>query len=290
MPMGHSWVHEGSQSFRPRLARGAGAGLPAPRNNNQSRGKHAMTTSSRRFIPGGIAAALLVLPGFAAAQEFGYRGEIGPDNWSSLNPDWAACSNGEIQSPVDLGAQRIHPRLNASYGASTGRIFNNGHTVEVEIDTGNNTLVLDGVAYELVQFHFHTGSEHRVNGRGYDMELHLVHKSAAGTNAVIGVFLRRGPDSGALGPILAELPGIEGENVKYEIEDAFDPGDFLPASTAHYRYVGSLTTPPCTEGVQWIVMTEPVYVSDEDLAQFAAQVSFNARYTQRNVPARPARP
>lgn len=209
-----------------------------------------MITSSRRFITGGIAAALLVLPCFAAAQEFGYRGEIGPDNWSSLNPDWAACSNGEIQSPVDLGAQRIHPRLNASYGTSTGRIFNNGHT----------------------------------------LELHLVHKSAAGTNAVIGVFLRRGPDSGALGPILAELPGIEGENVKYEIEDAFDPADFLPASTAHYRYVGSLTTPPCTEGVQWIVMTEPVYVSDGDIAQFAAQVSFNARYTQRNVPARPARP
>jgi carbonic anhydrase len=120
------------------------------------------------------------------------------------------------------------------------------------------------------------------------MEMHLVHTSATGTNAVIGVFLQRGPSSGALAPILAELPGIEVENEKYEIEDSFDPADFLPSSTAHYRYVGSLTTPPCTEGVQWVVMTQPVTVSDEDLAQFAAQVSFNSRYTQRNVPARPS--
>lgn len=240
-----------------------------------------------RIAAVGFTIGLGLAPVVASAQEFGYRGEIGPDYWETLNPDWAACGSGEIQSPVDLRSQRTYPRLDASYSESTGRIFNNGHTVEVEVDSGANTLILDGVAYELAQFHFHTGSEHRVDSRGYDMELHLVHKSAAGTNAVVGVFLRRGSDSGDLAPVFAALPDIEAENVKYELDDAFNPTDFLPASKAHYRYVGSLTTPPCTEGVQWVVMKEPVTVSDEDIAQFAAQVTFNARNTQRVLPTRP---
>ena len=223
-----------------------------------------------RIAAAGFTLGLGLAPVVASAQEFGYRGEIGPAYWDTLNPDWAACGNGEIQSPVDLRSQRTYPRLDASYSESTGRIFNHGQSVEVEVDSGANTLILDGVAYELAQFHFHTGSERCVDSRGYDMELHLVHKSAAGANAAVGVFLRRGSDSDALAPVFAALPDIEAENVKYELDDAFDPTDFLPASKAHYRYVGSLTTPPCTEGVQWVVMKEPVTVSDEDIAQFAA--------------------
>jgi carbonic anhydrase len=150
---------------------------------------------------------------------------------------------------------------------------------------GDNTLVLDGVVYDLVQFHFHTASEHRVRGRGYDMELHLVHTSDAGTNAVIGVFLRRASSSGALAPIFAELP--DDLNVKHPLSAPFDPAAFLPRSTGHYRYVGSLTTPPCTEGVKWIVMKDPVTVSDEDMAQFAERIHFNARLVQRRVPTHP---
>ena len=183
-----------------------------------------------RIAAAGFSLGLGLAPVVASAQEFGYRGEIGPAYWDTLNPDWAACGNGEIQSPVDLRSQGTYPRLDASYSESTGRIFNNGHTVEVEVDSGANTLILDGVAYELAQFHFHTGSEHRVDSRGYDMELHLVHKSAAGANAAVGVFLRRGSDSDALAPVFAALPDIEAENVKYELDDAFDPTDLLPAS------------------------------------------------------------
>jgi carbonic anhydrase len=249
-----------------------------------------MTISIRRFVSAGLAAGLLASSATVAAQEFGYYGENGPDFWSTLNADWAACNSGEIQSPVNLAPQRNWPKLDISYSDSTGEIFNNGHTVEIEITAGANTLVLDGVAYELSQFHFHTGSEHRIGGRGYDMELHLVHTSAAGTNAVIGVFLKRGTSSGALAQIFAELPDIEEEDVHYEVDGSFNPAEFLPQSRAHYRYVGSLTTPPCTEGVQWVVVTQPVTVSDEDIAQFAAQISFNARLTQRNVPARPSKP
>jgi carbonic anhydrase len=219
------------------------------------------------------------------AQEFGYLGEIGPSHWSELNPAaWGACNAGDTQSPVNLRNPGQLELLDVAYSESTGKIFNNGHTVEIEVESGINTLVLDGVAYELVQFHFHTPSEHRRGGRGFDMELHLVHKSAAGTNAVIGVFLRRGATSGALAPIFAELPDIVAENVKYEIDGTFNPASFLPRRADHSRYTGSLTTPPCTEGVKWVLMTQPVEVSDEDFAQFAAQINFNARYTQRSVP------
>lgn len=241
-----------------------------------------MNRSAVLFIP----ALLISTASTSFAQSFGYFGDVGPDFWSELNEEENfACSSGELQSPVDLGKQRVYPKLDVEYDAvSTGEIFNNGHTIEVEVE-GYNTLWLDGKNYELVQFHFHTASEHRVQSRGYDMEMHLVHSSAEGENAVIGVFLQRGENSGALAPIFDSLPEIGGElNAKEELEETFDPLSFLPDSKKHYRYLGSLTTPPCTEGVKWVVMREPVTVSDEDMAQFAARISFNARYTQRSVP------
>ena len=109
---------------------------------------------------------------------------------------------------------------------------------------------------DLTQFHFHTASEHRVLGRGYDMEMHLVHKSADGRNAVVGVFLSRAPSSGALAPIFGALPDEVGP--KFPLAFTFNPETYLPQSRKHLRYIGLLTTPPCTEGVQWVVMTEPV--------------------------------
>jgi carbonic anhydrase len=228
-----------------------------------------------------LAAWLLVTLGPVRAQTFGYFGDIGPAHWGELSADWETCGTGEIQSPVDF--RQVTPRrgLAIDYGRSTGAIFNNGHTIEVETERldGDNTLTLQGDVYTLVQFHFHTASEHRVHGRGFDMELHLVHQSEAGANAVIGVFLKRGPSSGALAPILASLP--DDLNTKHELEKPFNPARFLPDTRTHYRYIGSLTTPPCTEGVHWIVLTEPVTVSDEDIAQFAERIHFNARFVQR---------
>ena len=221
----------------------------------------------------------------AMAEGFGYYGEDGPDYWGELNPDWAMCSEGSQQSPVDLGNQRRYRAPALQYSESEGEIFNNGHTIEVELTEGENALMLDGVPYHLLQFHFHTASEHRVQGRGYDMEMHLVHKNGAGELAVVGVFLKRGESSGALEPIFENMPPIGEElNVKHELEDSFNPSDFLPVDEANYRYMGSLTTPPCSEGVRWYVMLDPVSVSDEDMAQFAARISFNARNTQRGVP------
>jgi carbonic anhydrase len=229
-----------------------------------------------------LAAGILAAPGAASAQTFGYFGDNGPTFWSELNPDWSTCGTGTIQSPVDFRypyPRRWH-KLSIDYGSTTGEIFNNGHTIEVETE-GANTLMLNGVAYELVQFHFHSVSEHRVDGLGYDMELHLVHASADGSNAVLGVFLTRGSSSGALAPILESLP--DDLNTKHPLGAPFNPTNFLPKSREHLRYVGSLTTPPCTEGVQWILMSEPVTVSDEDMAQFNERIHFNARPVQRRV-------
>jgi carbonic anhydrase len=219
------------------------------------------------------------------AQSFGYLGDVGPAHWSELSPDWATCNYGEIQSPVNLRTSSRHEakhsrKLSISYGETTGEIFNNGHTIEVETE-GNNILMLNGVPYQLTQFHFHTPSEHRLDRRGYDMELHLVHSGSDGSNAVIAVFLKRGSNSGALAPIFAALPDTL--NVHEPVDEPFNPERFLPKSRDHYRYEGSLTTPPCTEGVRWIIMSEAVRVADEDMAQFAERIRFNARYVQRTV-------
>lgn len=232
--------------------------------------------------PLAILALALAFAAPAAAQEFGYSGENGPSHWGELSPAWEACANGSEQSPVDLAHRRIPvrtaARLELFYGETEGEIFDNGHTIEVETE-GDNTLTLDGEEFKLVQFHFHTPSEHVVDGRGYDMELHLVHRSDEGRLAVLGVLLRRGASSGALAPIFAQLPSEVGPHTP--LAEPFDPREFLPERLRHFRYAGSLTTPPCSEGVRWMVLSEPMTISDEDMARFNDIVRFNARPAQR---------
>ncbi len=225
------------------------------------------------------------MPSVALAQTFGYFGENGPSHWGTLSPDWVACGTGTIQSPVDFGKLAPHhPRwrkLDIDYDPNTtGEIFNNGHTIEVETE-GINTLTLDDVPYELVQFHFHTASEHRVD------RPRLRHGTASGAPSCgrlecsdWGV-LKRGRTSGALAPIFAALP--DDLDVHHPIAASFNPAALLPQLRAHYRYLGSLMMPPCTEGVKWVVMSEPITVSDEDMAQFAERIHFNARPVQREA-------
>jgi carbonic anhydrase len=229
-----------------------------------------------------VATVVLVSGSAASAQSFTYFGDAGPDHWGELAPAWATCSTGQTQSPVDFGPLALvstrHRELTLHYGETRGLIFNNGHTVEVETE-GENDLEVDGQIYRLVQFHFHNPSEHRFAGRGADMELHLVHRSATGALAVVGVLLNRGGSTGALSAVFDHLPHAVGE--EEELEQTFNPRTFLPASLVNYRYAGSLTTPPCSEGVRWMVLASPVTVSDEHMARFAAQVNFNARPVRR---------
>lgn len=234
-------------------------------------------------IMGAVMAALT--PAGAADSDFAYYGPLGPAYWGSLDPAWEACSTGTRQSPVDIGVRTLFSEVSfhlpVRYGATRGEIFNNGHTIEVETE-GANELEAGGERYELVQFHFHAPSEYRFAGRGADMELHLVHRSAAGRLAVVGVLLDRGTSSGALAPIFDEFPADV--DVHHELDEPFNPETFLPRNRAHYRFGGSLTTPPCSEGVRWFVLAQPVTVSDEHLARFVSLVGFNARPVQRRFP------
>jgi carbonic anhydrase len=152
-------------------------------------------------------------------------------------------------------------------------VENNGHTIEVKVASGSY-LRIGQERYQLVQFHFHTPSEHRLQGQEYPMELHFVHRNALGELAVVGVFLREG----AANPIIQRIwDRAEAEPAQAEM---LDPEDLLPANRDYYRYAGSLTTPPCTEGVRWHVLHEPVDVSAAQVDEFRAIFPLNARPIQ----------
>jgi carbonic anhydrase len=229
------------------------------------------------------AALLTALAGAQAADDhaphWAYQGKEGPQAWGNLDASFSACKLGHEQSPIDIhGATKAHlAPLALDYRASSADIVNNGHTVQVNLaDAG--TFTLDGVVYKLVQFHFHTPSEEHVNGKGYPMVAHLVHKSEDGKLAVIGVLLKEGKANAALQPVFAALP--QGAGDKHALDQAFNPADLLPADHGYYKFTGSLTTPPCSEGVHWQVLKEPVEVSHEQIKAFQKLYKANARPIQ----------
>ena len=219
----------------------------------------------------------------AAASEavhWGYEGEVGPTYWGDLSQDFAACSQGREQSPVDIPATAPvnAAGLRFNYQPSSLNIVNNGHAIQVNYDQGSN-LEIGGATYPLVQFHLHSLSEHTLNGAYTPMELHLVHKDASGHVAVIGVMIVEGAQNLAYEPILAHMPAEEGESQVIS-GTTINAGELLPANRGYYRYNGSLTTPPCTEGVIWFVMAAPVELSTEQIAAFQSIYNTNYRPVQ----------
>ena len=209
-----------------------------------------------------------------------YTDDTGPAHWGDLSPAFAACKCGAAQSPIDLtsDAQAQPHDLTFRYAPAPLAVVNNGHTIQVDYAPGS-TLVSGGRQYTLQQFHFHHSSEHTVDGIPADMELHLVHQDAAGRLAVVGIFLTAGGRNEALEPVWAHMPARKGER-RLVSEIAVNAADLLPADLSYYSYDGSLTTPPCTEGVRWFVLRSPVEVSPEQLARFAALYPHNSRPTQ----------
>jgi carbonic anhydrase len=236
----------------------------------------------RAVLQGFLALSLCPLcsrAGLAAeVVHWSYEGGAGPDHWGSLAKDNAACSVGGQQSPVDIVAatEAKLPELKLAWRKEGGRIVNNGHTIQVNVRTGS-TMSLGDDIYELVQFHFHGPSEHLVEGRHSPMEVHFVHRKQSGGLGVVGVLLDAGAQNAAFSAIAAAFPEHEGEA---EAPAGADPNGFLPPSLKYWRYEGSLTTPPCTEVVDWIVLTEPVKVAETDVAKFAALFPMNARPPQ----------
>jgi carbonic anhydrase len=211
--------------------------------------------------------ALVPSPAAPAGSEgFTYNGDTGPGFWGDLSSDNLLCSEGTNQSPVDISKVRTDPSLRPLTLALTETpisLVNNGHSIENEVESPN-TLTLNGAVYELAQFHFHTLSEHTINGQRGVMELHAVFKDPTGRIAVVAVLYTLGRTNDFLTELAAHgLPVHEGDTVNSDSE--INLADALTSTTSYYTYSGSLTTPPCTEGVTWIVLKHEAQMS---MAQF----------------------
>jgi carbonic anhydrase len=208
-----------------------------------------------------------------------YDGEGGPSNWGKLREEFAACAAGKRQSPIDIrDSIRVDlDPIGFDYRESRYRIVDNGHTVQVNLSEGSDIAVM-GRLYHLAQFHFHRPSEERVNGKVYDMVVHLVHKDDEGHLAVVSVLIEKGSEHALIQTIWNNLP-LE---VDQEVSPAMpiDLKRLLPENRSYSIYMGSLTTPPCTEGVLWMVLKQPVQMSPEQISIFARLYRNNARPVQ----------
>jgi len=213
------------------------------------------------------------------ASHWGYEGKEGPAKWGVLEPGFALCKMGKEQSPIDIrhAGKSALPPLDFGYTGSSAEIVNNGHTIQVNLSDAG-TLTLDGTQYKLVQFHFHTPSEEKFKGKAYPMVAHLVHKNDEGKLAVVAVMLKQGKTNEALKPVFDGMPKTAGETKA--LEASFDAGRLLPSDRHYYKFMGSLTTPPCSEGVRWQVMKQPIEVSKAQIAAFRNLYKHNARPVQ----------
>lgn len=216
--------------------------------------------------------------GSAQAGSWGYSSENGPEHWGHVS---TTCSEGKNQSPVDIRSTQLVDAqlqpLEFHYQGKVANVVNNGHTVQVNI-TGDNTLTLDGQVFELKQFHFHTPSENTFNGKHAPLEAHFVHANVNGELAVVAVMFKSGErEDSVLAEILHTLPAAD---QTIDIKSDLALANLLPRVKTYYRYNGSLTTPPCSEGVRWIVLTDPQFIIQGQLENLSKTMGHNARPTQ----------
>lgn len=222
---------------------------------------------------GGLAAQVHA----ADAPSWGYEGETGPSAWGGLDPAWSLCATGRNQSPVDithaveaeLAPLELYPEF------TVRMLINNGET-EQAVSDQENILNLDGAAFPLVQMHFHAPSENRIEGRQFPLEAHLVHANAAGELAVVAVLFEAGAANQGLIDLGNQADGRsvwpERPGMQSKIDVTFPTADLLPANRDYYRFNGSLTTPPCTEGVRWLLLKTPATASTAQINAVAAAI------------------
>ncbi|WP_374370979.1 carbonic anhydrase [Dongia sp.] len=223
--------------------------------------------------------ALAQSAGAHAGPHWTYEGEGGPDQWGELSPEFKVCSLGFEQTPIDIqGAIRAQlSGVSPMFQPLPLKILHNGHTIQVNCAPGSVTYI-DGQRFDLLQFHFHHPSEHLLSGQSFDLEVHFVHKSSAGQLAVLGVFFKSGAENPGLAPIWAAMP--QEETPETDTGVTISPADLLPVERGFFRYQGSLTTPPCSEGVLWTVFKQPIEASPGQIEQFAKLFPTNARPVQ----------
>ena len=212
-------------------------------------------------------------------EHWDYQGSGGPERWGRMKPEFAKCSSGTRQSPIDI-REGIKVELDAvqfDYKPSAFKVVDNGHTIQVNVAPGNSIEVM-GQRFELVQFHFHRPSEERIDGKAFDMVAHLVHKNLEGRLAVVAVLLEKGSAQPVVQSVWNNLPLEKGDEVAARAP--IDLNRLLPSERGYFTYMGSLTTPPCSEGVLWMVMKQPVPISGEQIDIFARLYPMNARPIQ----------
>lgn len=208
--------------------------------------------------------------------QWSYHGKTGPAHWGDLAPKYAAAKSGKEQSPIDIKTAEAKltelPSWGFEYGDDTSlAVVNNGHAVQANVPEGKGEVTIDGETFKLLQFHFHAPSEHLVDGKEYALEVHLVHQGAGGELGVVGVLIREGSAHAELGKFWGDLPRAAGHDEatgKSKAVTQFDLNKLLPADHSSYRYAGSLTTPPCSEGVRWCVLATPIEMSSAQIAAF----------------------
>jgi carbonic anhydrase len=227
-----------------------------------------------------VAVGLATLSGVASGAgghpghgvHWGYEGDFGPAHWASLQPEFSACS-GKNQSPIDVAVQRVAAEMKPirfDYKAGGHEVVNNGHTIQVNMEAGSS-ITVDDIPFDLKQFHFHSPSENHIGGKSFPLEAHLVHADEQGNLAVVAVMFEEGKDNAIVGTVWSHMPKGEGKNA---LPGKVSASGLLPEKRAYYRYSGSLTTPPCSEGVRWIVLKEPMTVTRDQLAAFRETLGF----------------
>ena len=226
----------------------------------------------RRTLPF-LVAFTLVAPIFLLASgqaaHWTYEGQEGQEHWSELSDDYHMCGEGLNQSPIDLNGyvDADLPELVFDYVSPPNRETNNGHTIQLDIEPGSFLRIPSrNKRYELKQFHFHSPSEHTVNGKSFAMETHFVHADESGALAVVGVLFAEGQEHPVLQKLWAFMPEQAGESVAVPM--GIEETDLLPPTREYFYYSGSLTTPPCSEGVSWVVLQKPIEASAEQIALF----------------------
>ena len=254
---------------------------PAPAADRRELERQYATSGPRKARPARSRPAESVAepPAAFGYAHWSYDGEGAPANWAKLRADYATCGNGRRQSPIDIrdGIRVDLEPIAFDYKLSQFRIVDTGHTIQVNVGEGS-TITVMGRTYRLIQFHFHKPAEERVNGRTYDMGIHFVHRDDEGKLAVVSVLLDKGAENPLIQTLWNNLPLEVNQDVAPSV--AIDLKSLLPENRAYYTYMGSLTTPPCTEDVLWMVLKQPMAISPEQIGIFGRLYKSNARPVQ----------
>jgi carbonic anhydrase len=209
---------------------------------------------------------------------WGYGGAANPTAWGKLRSEFSKCESGIEQSPIDIkGAVKGSATpITFNYKSSPLVVVNNGHTIQANYAPGSS-ISIDGEKYALLQFHFHIPSEHQIAGKASPMEVHLVHRNAAGKLAVVGVMINKGEENPLISKVWQAIPPFDKKTIE---NTTIDAANLLPPNKSYYSYEGSLTTPPCSEGVKWHLFTTSISLSDRQINTFKKLYQVDARPIQ----------